>query len=66
MVRRRVPKRWAFGSPSTAGAKRLPPLVSTIHFHVMWEITKKRLMVNLYWPSAAFVCDGDYRHKKQT
>lgn len=42
------------------------PPASTIHSHVTWEITEKRLMVNLYWPSAAFVCDAQYRHKKQT
>ena len=42
------------------------PPASTIHSHVTWEITKKRLMVNLYWPSAAFVCPVEDHHEKQT
>ena len=52
-------------------SRKQRPIVSNsaidfIHSHVTWETTKKRLMVNLYWPSAAFVCPVDHRHKKQT
>lgn len=34
--------------------------------HITWEITKKRLMVNLYWPSAAFVCPAAVPNAAQT